>query len=63
MYTPECIYSSINFNSYNFLKFSKFVNNNELFLITDDNRIILFDINQDFKFNIKENNFIYDFDM
>ncbi len=63
MYTPECIYDSINFISFNFIKFTKFVYDDEIFLITDDNSIILFSINDDYKFSIKENNFIYDYDM
>jgi hypothetical protein len=75
LYTPSFVYSSLDKAEYdfrrnkpdNFIKFSKFVNEKEFLLITDDNEIILNKIGENNEvnkvFTTKESHFIYDFDM
>jgi hypothetical protein len=75
LYTPNFVYSSLDHDEYdfsktwkdNFIKFSKFVNDHEFILITDNNEIILNEFNDSFEvkrvFTAKESHFIYDFDM
>jgi WD40 repeat protein len=57
MFIPECIYTSKNYSN-TFLKFAKYISNDVL-TITDDNYITI----SNGLFNVKENNFIYDYDI